>query len=97
MNDKPYKLSELVRCLENYEKIYGDIPVRFIDNDGNINDIFNIDLATIVLEVEEEELFYDKYYTVTKHINSTAVNLRSTFDYSTLKKKKEEEVENEDQ
>ena len=87
MNDKPYKLSELVRCLENYEKIYGDIPVRFIDNDGNINDIFNV-------EVEEEELFYDKYYTVTKHINSTAVNLRSTFDYSTLKK---EEVENEDQ
>lgn len=95
MNDKPYKLSELVRCLEKYEKIYGDIPVRFIDNDGNINDIFNVDLATIVLEVEEE-LFYDKYYTVTKHINSTAVNLRSTFDYSTLKKK-EEEADNEDQ
>lgn len=95
MNDKPYKLSELVRCLENYEKIYGDIPVRFIDNDGNINDIFNVDLATIVLEVEEE-LFYDKYYTVTKHINSTAVNFRSTFDYSTFKKE-EEEVENEDQ
>ena len=95
MNDKPYGLSKLVRCLENYEKIYGDIPVRFIDNDGNINDIFNIDLGSIVLEVEEEELFYDEYYTVTKHINSNAVNLRSTFDYSTLKK--EEENDNEDQ
>lgn len=86
MNDKPYKLSELVRCLENYEKIYGDIPVRFIDNDGNINDIFNIDLGSITLkDTDGNTVGY-----------LTHVNLRSTFDYSTLKKK-EEEAENEDQ
>lgn len=84
MNDKPYKLSELVRCLENYEKIYGDIPVRFIDNDGNINDIFNVDLGSITLkDTDDNTVGY-----------LTHVNLRSTFDYSTLKK---EEVENEDQ
>lgn len=86
MNDKPYKLSELVKCLENYEYIYGDIPVRFIDNDGNINDIFNIDLGSITLkDTDGNTVGY-----------LTHVNLRSTFDYSTLKKK-EEEVENEDQ
>ncbi len=84
MNDKPYKLSELVRCLENYEKIYGDIPVRFIDNDGNINDIFNVDLGSITLkDTDDNTVGY-----------LTHVNLRSTFDYSTLKK---EEAENEDQ
>lgn len=86
MNDKPYKLSELVRCLENYEKIYGDIPVRFIDNDGNINDIFNVDLGSITLkDTDDNTVGY-----------LTHINLRSTFDYSTLKKK-EEEAENEDQ
>lgn len=86
MNDKPYKLSELVRCLENYEKIYGNIPVRFIDNDGNINDIFNVDLGSIILkDTDGNTVGY-----------LTHVNLRSTFDYSTLKKE-EEEVENEDQ
>ena len=85
MNDKPYKLSELVRCLENYENIYGDIPVRFIDNDGNINDIFNVDLGSITLKDTDDNIV--GYL--------THVNLRSTFDYSTLKKK-EEEVENED-
>ena len=84
MNDKPYKLSELVRCLENYEKIYGDIPVRFIDNDGNINDIFNVDLGSITLkDTDDNTVGY-----------LTHVNLRSTFDYSTLKK---EEAGNEDQ
>lgn len=84
MNDKPYKLSELVRCLENYEKIYGDIPVRFIDNDGNINDIFNVDIGSIALkDTDDNTVGY-----------LTHVNLRSTFDYSTLKK---EEAENEDQ
>jgi len=84
LNDKPYKLSELVRCLENYEKIYGDIPVRFIDNDGNINDIFNVDLGSITLkDTDDNTVGY-----------LTHVNLRSTFDYSTLKK---EEAENEDQ
>ena len=84
MNDKPYKLSELVRCLENYEKIYGDIPVRFIDNDGNINDIFNVDLGSITLkDTDDNTVGY-----------LTHVNLRSTFDYSTLKK---EEADNEDQ
>lgn len=86
MNDKPYKLSELVKCLENYEKIYGDIPVRFIDNDGNINDIFNVDLGSITLkDTDDNTVGY-----------LTHINLRSTFDYSTLKKE-EEEVENEDQ
>lgn len=86
MNDKPYKLSELVRCLENYEKIYGDIPVRFIDNDGNINDISNVDLGSITLkDTDGNTVGYLTY-----------VNLRSTFDYSTLKKK-EEESDNEDQ
>lgn len=84
MNNKPYKLSELVRCLENYEKIYGDIPVRFIDNDGNINDIFNVDLGSITLkDTDDNTVGY-----------LTHVNLRGTFDYSTLKK---EEAENEDQ
>lgn len=84
LNDKPYKLSELVRCLENYEKIYGDIPVRFIDNDGNINDIFNVDLGSITLkDTDDNTVGY-----------LTHVNLRSTFDYNTLKK---EEAENEDQ
>lgn len=86
MNDKPYKLSELVRCLENYEKIYGDIPVRFIDNDGNINDIFNVDLVSITLKDTDDN--------TVGYLNH--VNLRSIFDYNTLKKK-EEEVENEDQ
>lgn len=86
MNDKPYKLSELVRCLEKYEKIYGDIPVRFIDNDGNINDIFNVDLGSITLKDTDDK--------VVGYL--THVNLRSTFDYSTLKKE-EEEAGNEDQ
>lgn len=86
MNNKPYKLSELVRYLENYEKIYGDIPVRFIDNDGNINDIFNVDLGSIILkDTDDNTVGY-----------LTHINLRSTFDYSTLKKE-EEEAENEDQ
>ena len=84
MNDKPYKLSELIRCLENYEKIYGDIPVRFIDNNGNISDIFNVDLGSITLKDTDDNIV--GYL--------THVNLRSTFDYSTLKK---EEAENEDQ
>ena len=77
MDDKkPMSLSELVRCLEQYEKMYGDISVRFIDNDGNINDIFDIDLGSIELKnINEKVVGY-----------VTHVNLRSTFDYSTLKK-----------
>lgn len=73
---KPISLSELVRCLEHYEEMYGDISVRFIDNDGNINDIFDIDLGSIELKnINEKVVGY-----------VTHVNLRSTFDYSTLKK-----------
>lgn len=84
--DKPIGLSELLKTLSQYEKIYGDIPVRFIDNDGNINDIFNVDLGSITLkDTDDNTVGY-----------LTHINLRSTFDYSTLKKK-EEETENEDQ
>ena len=77
MDDKkPISLSELVSCLKQYEEMYGDISVRFIDNDGNINDIFDIDLGSIELKnINEKVVGY-----------VTHVNLRGTFDYSTLKK-----------
>jgi len=75
---EPISLSELTKCLTQYLKMYGDLPVRFIDNDGNINDIFNIDLAAVRLKS-----FDDKGNLVLNYNHS--VNLRSTFDYSTLK------------
>ena len=85
--DKPIGLSELLKILFQYEKMYGNIPIRYITDNGEICDICTIDLASIVLKDKDtgEQAGYNLF-----------INLRNKFDYSTLKKK-EEEVENEDQ
>jgi len=85
--DKPIGLSELLKTLSQYEKMFGDIPVIYTSDNGITNQICNIDLCAVSVNDDNGD-----------HVGfNVFINLKNKFDYSTLKKKEEEEAENEDQ
>jgi len=76
---RPISLSELVRCLTQYEKMYGDIPVKFTDDKGKSNDIVSVEFDADKTDniIEEENGCVLQEYNI-------FVSLRSTPRFITL-------------